>query len=603
MRIFLFVFISFISGLVLAQSNVAPTKIVDGQKYYLHKVQQGNTLWGLQQMYGVKVEDIIKTNPELSNGLKTGETILIPCSDKEEASVNKVHSDYKVKKGETLYGISRKFNTTVDELISLNPELQSGLQKGQIIKVPGEYTEEEQENVEVIEDNVVTPNPFVVEGVNDENPNEQLNVSFSDSTIKHTVLAHETMYSISKRFMVKIEKIMEMNNLKSTTLKEGQVLLIPVKQERIEKVTIKPVGPDYDPESNDAIEFQDKSKYKIALLIPLHLDYGTGYSEAVSEIATQFYMGAKLALDSLKLKGLRADIYVYDTKNDSSTIVSILKKAEFKDMDMVIGPLFPKNQQLVANYCKQNKVRMVCPFLSDSKILEGNRLVYASVPSNNTLMKGLAEHMLEHNKGDNIVLIKPTKPADLELYNAFRTAFKESPVSGTRPALNETTIDGLSTYIRRGVNTIFVVPTVDNHLAGKFMTSLNRSAFRSKADDLFVYGTKEWMNFTDINDAYKNKYNFHFPSPNYVDYYTEEMTDLNRMHRQQYKTDLSRVAVQAYDVFMYFCSDFLLDKEAFQMMNDMQMEQISSSDGYENRKVFIIEQEDFELIDVERKDD
>ena len=601
MRILLIVFISFFSGLVIAQPNVAPTKIVDGQKYYMHKVQQGNTLWGLQQMYGVKVEDIIKINPELSDGLRAGETILIPCLEKEEASVEKVISDYKVKKGETLYGISRKFNTTVDELMSLNPELQNGLQKGQVIKVPGSYTETEDTIEE--EETIVTPNPFVVEGINEENPNEQINVSFSDSTIKHTVLAHETMYSISKRFMVKIEKIMEMNNLKSTTLKEGQVLLIPVKQERIEKVTIKPVGPDYNPEGTDSLQFETKSKYKVALLIPLHLDYGTGYSEAVSEIATQFYMGARLALDSLKLKGLRADIYVFDTKNDSATIVSILKKTEFKGMDMIIGPLFPKNQALVANYCKQNKIRMVCPFISDSKILEGNRLVYASVPSNNTLMKGLAEHMLEHNKGDNIVLIKPTKPADLELYNAFRTAFKESPVSGTRPALNETTVDGLSTFIRRGVNTIFVVPTVDNHFAGKFMTSLNRSAFRSKADDLFVYGTKEWMNFTDINDAYKNKYNFHFPSPNFIDYYTDEMKELNKIHRQQYKTDLSRVAVQGYDVFMHFCSEFFLNKEVFLMMNDMQMQQISASDGYENRKVFIIEQEDFELIDVERKDD
>lgn len=591
--------IFFLQSLVLfAQPGVAPTKIVDGQNYYVHKVQQGNTLWGLQQMYGVKVEEILRTNPQLANGLKTGEEILIQCNEIPKSNTEQITSEYKVKKGETLYGISRKFNTTVDNLIVLNPELQNGLQKGQSIQVPGTYSEPEV--VEVIESDPV-PNPFVLENEDETQGKEQISVSFSDSTIQHTVLAHETMYSISKRFMVKIEKIMEMNNLKSTTLKEGQVLLIPVTQERIDRVQIKSVEPEEIVDDSESITFPKKNSYKIAILIPLHLDYGSGYSEYVSEVATQFYMGSKMAIDSLKLKGLVADVYYFDTKNDSSTIVGILNKPEFKGMDLVIGPLFPKNQQIVADYCKKNKVRMVCPTGSDSKILQDNRLVYASVPSNVTLMKGLAEFMLENNKTDNIVLIKPTKAEDLELYESFRSAFKETPISGSRPALNESTIDGLSGFIRRNVNTVFVVPTADKNTANKFMSSLNKSAFRSTADNLYVYGTKEWVNFSEINEVYKNKYNFHYPSPNHLDYYTDEMKEMNKWHRRLYNTDLSRVAVQGYDVMMHFCSEFFLNSHAFLMMNDIQMEQISEQDGYENRKVFIVEQEDFELIDVERK--
>jgi ABC-type branched-subunit amino acid transport system substrate-binding protein len=310
-----------------------------------------------------------------------------------------------------------------------------------------------------------------------------------------------------------------------------------------------------------------------------------------------------MAIDSLKTMGLNADVHFLDTKNDSAAVVGLLSKPEMSGMDMIIGPFFPKNQRLVASFCKKNKIRMICPVNSDSGILEGNRLVYASVPSNITLMRGLAKHMLENNRADNIVLVKPTKAIDKPLYDAFRDAFMELPVEGTRPALKESSIESLKHHIRRGVKTIFVLPSVDNQTAGKFMTTLTRSEFRSKPEDLYVYGTKEWVNFTDISGSYKNNYNLTFPAPNFLDYYTEEMIELNKKHRATYKTDLSRMAVQGYDVMMHFCSEFFLEKDAFQMMNDIQMTQISDSDGWENSKVFVVEQEEYELVNTANKDD
>lgn len=593
-----------LTGIVLAQPGTAPIKEVNGKKYYVHKVQPGNTLWGLQQMYGVKVEEIVAENPELREGLKADSEVLIPVKGGAVAVEEETTSKYKVKRGETLYGLSRKFNTTVDKLIELNPPLASeGLKKGEWIIVPGKIDGETEEVVNADPEVEPLPNPFVVDTVVTDTHHEEVKIKFSDTTIRHTVLPHETMYSISKRFMVKIDKIMELNNLNSTALSEGQVLIIPVKQERIEKVKIKEVQPDYDPNSNDPISFEVKDRYRIAVMIPLHLDYGPGYSEYVSKLATQYYMGTSMAIDSLKTMGLNADVMFFDTRNDSAAVEALLRKPEFNDLDLIIGPFFPQNQRIVAKFCKENKVRMVCPVNSDSGILEDNRLVYASVPSNITLMRGLAKHMLIHNAKDNIVLVKPTKKSDMPLYEAFRDAFMESPVEGSRPALKECTTESLKYQIQRGVNTIFVVPTADNSTAGKFMTTLTRSEFRSKPEDLFVYGTKEWINFTDINGSYKNNYNLHIPSPNYLDYYTDEMIELNKRHRELYKTDLSRMAVQGYDVMMHFCSDFFLNKDVFLMMNDIEMTQVSERDGWENTKVFVLEQEEYELINTEHKDD
>ncbi len=597
MRTIIFLFVLLSSSLSFAQPGVAPQKEVGGVMSYIHTVEPGNTLWGLQQMYGVKVEDIMSNNSNLNEGLSVGQKIIIPVPNYVKPLPET--SKYKVKKGETLYGLSRKFNTTVDELIKINPELSKGLKKGQLIQVPGKIESEIAEEIEpeIIDEPV--PNPFVADTILE--TQETVTVSFSDSIVRHNVMSHETMYSISKRFMVSIEKIMEINKLSTTRLSEGQVLVIPVKSERITKVPVKPVPDVYEPDDNEPLIFEIKERYKIAVILPLHLDYGPGYSKYVSSVATQFYMGALMALDSLKAMGLNADVHFFDSKNDSAAVQALVNGSEFLDVDLVIGPFFSKTQAIVAEYCKNNKIRMVCPVSFESKLLEKNRLVYASVPSNITLVTGLAQYVLRTHAQDKIILVKSTDKDDLPLYEAFRKSFNESPMLGeSRPALRETTIDGMKSYLDRSSKNIIIIPTLDKTTGVRFMNTLNRSSFKAKPDEIYVFGMKEWVDFTDINNIYKNKFNLHFGSPNFVDYYTDEMIELNRTFRREYNTDMSKMAVQAYDVFLFYCSNFFLENQKPNlMMNNFRMEQFSESDGYENQNVFIVEQEEYELRDSE----
>lgn len=595
-KVLFLLFLSFAS-LSFAQPGVVPTIEKQGKKYYQHTVEDGNTLWGMQRLYGVPYQEIVAAN-EPFDGLKTGEIVLVPVKG-EVVEQAEVTSKYKAKTGETLYGLAKKFNTTVDHLIELNPELSEGLQKGQVILVPGNFTDENP--VEVIEEPIqVTPNPFVIDTVQTNGQREERVVTFSDGMVQHVVMAHETMYSISKRFMVSIDKIMQINNLQSTNVKEGQILMIPVKSERVDKV---PIGQVEEPKANgnEALKFDVKSEYAICLLLPLNLDYSAGYSEDLSDLAAQFYMGATMAVDSLQRKGLRAKIYVFDTKNDSLGIEKVLSQPEFAKMDLVIGPLMEERMTQVSTFCKEHQIRMVCPVTADAKILENNRLVYAAVPSNMALMRGMARYFLDNCQNDNIILVKPLDASSLPYYEAFKKALTELPTNGARPSLSETTLDGFGAYIRKGKKNHLVVPTAHRSTAVKFMNALNKGSFKSYGDEIRVYGTKEWINYTETNDAYKNKYNFRYPSPNNLDYYSKPMVEMNRAYRTRYKTDMSRVAVQAYDVLTYFCQEFFLNgKRAHLLMNDIYMEQVSEQDGYENTRIFIIEQEDYDLIEVGR---
>lgn len=609
MRIILFTTLLLQSLVTWAQPGVAPEREIDGKRYYVHKVEAGNTLWGLQQMYGVKAEKIMDANPELASGLKTGQTVLIPIVGEEASTPQEaVTSDYKVKKGETLYGLSRKFDTTVDELIRLNPELaNSTLQKGQKIKVPGVVEDNDPEDNDPGPDvnNVAidsVPNPFIVDTIQTiDGDSHQVSVRFNDSIVHHKVLAHETMYSISKRFMVSIETIMKENKLSTTRLSEGQVLKIPIKKERIEKLVIKPVPDKYDPNGTDSIQFEVKDRYKIAVILPFFLEHGAGYSEYVSDVSTQFYMGSLMAIDTLKKMGLNADVQYYDSKRDSATVMKILNTPGFENTDLIIGPLFANTQALVAEFCKQHAIRMVVPVSAETSIMEGNRLVYSSVPSSITLMEELGAYVASHHQKDRVILVKPTKKEDMPLYEAFRDSYNNAEVKGTKAALNETTMDGMKNYMTRNTNTVIIMPTDNRYNAEKLVSEVSRSDFRCKKDGIYIYGTKEWLDFTGIHNSYKNEYNFRHASPNFADYYTDLMIEVNKGYRARYKTDMSKMAVQGYDVMLYACSQFYLNNAPVNLlMNNFDFLQVHAADGYENRHIFVLEQEDYELVNADQ---
>ena len=108
-----------------AQVNIeiSQEKVLEnGQKFYLHTVQQGQTLYSICKAYSVKEKDVLNANPELQTGtLSIGQLIKIPIEN--EISKDGKYIIYTVKKGETLYSLLKRFNTTEKEFYDSNPKL------------------------------------------------------------------------------------------------------------------------------------------------------------------------------------------------------------------------------------------------------------------------------------------------------------------------------------------------------------------------------------------------------------------------------------------------------------------------------------------------
>tara|TARA_R110002050_G_scaffold267266_2_gene408880 strand:- start:26787 stop:28952 length:2166 start_codon:yes stop_codon:yes gene_type:complete len=108
------------------------------QLFVSYTVPPKKGFMALEREFGATEAEIKALNPELKvGGLKEGMVIRIP---QKKASTTVVNTDnfifYEVKKGEAEYGLTRKLGLTYRELIALNPELQSGLKAGMVLKLP-----------------------------------------------------------------------------------------------------------------------------------------------------------------------------------------------------------------------------------------------------------------------------------------------------------------------------------------------------------------------------------------------------------------------------------------------------------------------------------
>ena len=131
-----------VNSVLIIPSNSVISSGTSKNNFRNHKVKRKETLYGIAQLYNVSVDEIKKLNKELySRGLNKGEQLLIPPTPTKTETVDPDTTlpgtqKYTVKAQETKFGIARKFGVSIAELEDLNPKMGEGLKIGETIIVP-----------------------------------------------------------------------------------------------------------------------------------------------------------------------------------------------------------------------------------------------------------------------------------------------------------------------------------------------------------------------------------------------------------------------------------------------------------------------------------
>ena len=125
------IFICYFSFVCIAQKNEYPIVHEGDMDFYVYTPEKGEGLYSVSRKFEIPLSDIIYYNPNLGNVLKEGSKVLIPI----KKELNKKYHIIAPK--ETLYGVSKKYNLTPEDLMSVNPGLnEQTFSIGRKIEIP-----------------------------------------------------------------------------------------------------------------------------------------------------------------------------------------------------------------------------------------------------------------------------------------------------------------------------------------------------------------------------------------------------------------------------------------------------------------------------------
>ena len=127
--------LSYVEAVVKAVTEYLGFKYTPPFDSTTYTVKKGDSLYSIAKRYNTTVKDITRLNNLTSNSLTVGQLLIIAIDD-NATSTPTTYKDYVVKKGDSLYSIANKNNITVDELKKINNLTSNMLSIGQVLKLP-----------------------------------------------------------------------------------------------------------------------------------------------------------------------------------------------------------------------------------------------------------------------------------------------------------------------------------------------------------------------------------------------------------------------------------------------------------------------------------
>ncbi len=620
-----------------------PIRTIGNTEFYCYKVQAKETIYGISKKLNITQDNLRKYNPSLANGLKKDHILLIPVSiiqineHKDLITTSSIFI-HTVQKGETLYGISKTYNVSQDSIIALNPIVVKGTKVGMELRIPqplkksindiqpsflyhtikkGEtlYSLSKQYNTTIekilLLNPGVSPSNFKINEVIKIIPNTvKPEITIASITSMNTYIANkgDNYKKIAKKTGVDIDDL-KAANPNTNKVKEGSIIQIPVLKED-SVLTFVDEGSEEELNTNDSNrikEIYDSLHLKntdkvvnVALLLPYMLNDTLPSKQAM--LYTEFYKGFLMALKEIDNEcDNKINVYTYDTQNKEQVLADILEKQELKTMDLIFCSDEITQLNLISQFCQENKIYLVNSFSLKSEDYNTNPyFIQLNIPQS-FMQAQVFEWFDNEFEGYNVVFVhqkgntKKEMADDLKIYlneNGYEIHEVEYQSTLSYDVLIEN-LDSLKKYV--------FVPTAGTKLAmSKLLPALKRLRKEYINLETAVLGYPEWVTYTDDwCDDFHNT-NTYFYSRFYVNPENIYVSDVESDYKQWYGENMIITAPQfgllGYDAGKYFLKSICLngtDLNSFNMkydgvQNSFNFERISNWSGYINKSLYFI---------------
>lgn len=563
-----------------------------------HLVKPCETTASIAKGYGIDEETLIIFNPGISSGVRQGMVLRLPTQE-NELETFEYEEEYTgeiihvVKRGETLYSISRQYGITIDELKQYNPGLNETLSIGQELNIPKK--------------------------------------KITKPYIEYRVESRQTTKKLIKQWGISKIEFDSKNPTVGRHVEPGQIVRIPIDTKLLtieplnpDKPTKKPIVSDEITEESELIQeitkepfstvpcntAKKKSTYKVALMLPFYLDeIDYNFSTRINKTTLlnenpfsfiHFYEGFMMAVDSIiKTRGINIDLYVYDVSQSIESAHNALNDPNLKHVDLIVGPFFSKSFDQVADFARRNQIMIVNPLSQRSEIIHDNPMVVKVKPNQSTQINQLVALLDSKYAEAKIFIIRPNSytndyeitqlnnaiyqhiPSTINIPNETILSFINS--KSKRNLLPSITIEGRTFYTNDLQNNLYGYTTFDNTISSFVFSPQEISNIKNYASEfrenvIIVYGDDrvfatqfineinkidnifpitviampEWEKFDKLFIENLNKMKAIYFTDSHIYYDDYLVEDFIYRFRKEYKCEPEKYAFEGFDIAWYF---------------------------------------------------
>lgn len=588
---------SIVNGLKKDFILLIPVKLIDNKqentdivttesKTFTHIVEKGQTLYGLAKTYNVSQDAIIALNPDANSGLKKGQILTIPqpetvkntdtLSVKKDQNTNIVY--HTIGKGETLYSLSKKYNTGIDKILILNPGVSpTNFKINEVIKISPNTIESES-----VETTVTKMIPYVAQKGDNYN-------------------------KIAKREGLDINDL-KAANPNTDKIKPGVMIQLPKAQKDTVLVAISE-GSEQELKSNDSERIKEIydsvhnnviPDVNIALLLPYMLKDSIPSKSAL--LYTEFYKGFLLAVKEVNnLYNNKINIHTYDTENRTDVLNQILSNPEMKDMNLIFAPDGVEPLNVITQFCQDNKIYMVNTFSVKNSSYENNPYIFQINIPQADMQANICDWFHTEFTDYEIMFIHKQGTKEKDIISEMRAHFEQQKklvhFFEYQSILNRDELEKKMEPEKK----YMLIPTSGNKTV---MSQLLPAVKKIKAErldiDVSIFGAPEWVTYMDdwktdfhATDTYFYSRFFVNPQDNNVELFEDEYI---QWYGEAIMNAAPQFAYLGYDTGLFFLKSICLNGKDFNnnvddykgLQSSFMFERINNWSGFVNKYLYFI---------------
>ena len=433
----------------------------------------------IAKKYGVSVDELIKQNPKIKDGkIDIGDVLIIPNKQKntqkteekkEEKKEDKKPTEKKsnqklgkiyLQPKQTIYGITRQYKISEEELRKLNPNLESHMKVGEALVLP-------EDKIRKYGDKAAQQE--VVDTPKKDREEEKKNQMLASEDGAYVVQPKDTYYGITRKFNISQSELFALNSgLEQRGLRSGDVIIVkntassknaatttketsekntkpkeekntPPKEVKTKTYSVEEyvthevkkgesafgivnkynITYDQLAEMNGGLPNgikqgmvlnikkvnrqyvkADDDVFSIALILPFGFDTNDTKYRTLS---ADFLIGAKLAAQRGMRDGKKVSINVIDAENENS-FKNNLAQINKTNTDLIIGPFFKSNVIEVLEYVKNEKIPVVAPFAHTEEMYKYNNLVIVE-PGNRVYAERIVREVKNAHSKEKVFIV------------------------------------------------------------------------------------------------------------------------------------------------------------------------------------------------------